>query len=111
MFGLTGFLVGKGFTQGFASVIGTLLPLLALAGAVWWLRHDAYQDAVTDTNTAWEKAMARADEKADEIAEEVGVEADQRAEDWADQVKREKEKLDEAAENGTDPFDILFPGQ
>ncbi|MEL7447501.1 MAG: hypothetical protein AAGK02_17145 [Pseudomonadota bacterium] len=77
-------------------------------GLLWWIRHDAYADGVRVENQRWEEALDKVREEAEELGEDVAMDAEERAEEFEEKVLEEKEKLDEAAEAGTDPFDVLF---
>jgi hypothetical protein len=107
-----GFLIGLAARAVGEKLAGPLVYALiaaALAGAVWWLRADAYSDGEAAEKASWEKAIAETEIEAGEVARDVEEERDTRTEDWSERVREEKEKIDEATEAGSDPFDVLFP--
>lgn len=90
-------------------------PLLAYGGVVlllflvlWWLRADAYSDGVDDTDARWEQALEDAEEASEASAGQADENAEPREQGFAEAVREEKEKLDEAANSGGDTFDVLF---
>ena len=93
----------------FAPILAYGFVVLLLVLGLWWLRADAYSDGVRDEKASWEAAVQAAREQAEESAEEADEKSDERNATELDRVEREKEKLDEAAEQGSDPFDVLFP--
>ena len=107
---LIGLFAKMGLGPRLAALAGYGLVALAVVGALWWLRHDAYNDGERAENARWEAALDEAEEQAETAADQADVLADTREEEFAETVKEEKERIDAAVEAGTDPFDVLFPG-
>lgn len=90
-------------------LIGGGVLALAAVSAVLAYGESRADGREAKVNARWEAAAAALKERSDEaagVAEEGAVEREQ---DYADRLKEEKERLDEAAEEGSDPFDVLFP--
>jgi hypothetical protein len=107
-----GFLIGlaaKLVGERFAPLLVYATMIAAVVGALVWFRNDAIADGRAIERDVWEQAIARAEAQADEVAGEVEDERKERASDWADRVREEKEKVDEAIKSGVDPFDAVFP--
>ena len=83
--------------------------VVALALALWWLRADAYADGKRAENERWEQAIETAKKKSDAAAGQADEAAVEREEEFADQVKAEKEKIDATIDEGGDPFSVMFP--
>lgn len=107
LIGIAGKLVGERIAPFLA--YGFVLALLA--GGLLWLRADAYSDGEKAEKVRWEQALREAEDKARAAAKHADKAADARQADYAEQVRDEKEKIDAAIEAGTDPFDVLFPGE
>lgn len=84
------------------------IMLALVVGGLWWLRADAHADGRALEKAAWEEAIDEAEKQAAAVAVDVEEERDDRAVDWAEQVREEKEQVDDAIEAGRDPFDVMF---
>lgn len=93
-----------------AKILSVVLVVALVVGAIWWLRHDAYRDGVKDTDARWEEAGRRLEKQAERAAGRADSESEERVQEFNERQAREKERLDEAAENGTSPLDVLFGG-
>lgn len=101
-------LIAKLVGERFAPLVSYALVLALVGGALWWMHHAAYQKGRADENAAWEQAIAKANQQSATSAAtaEQGAVARQASE--TERVRAEKEKIDEAASKGNDPFDVLF---
>ena len=88
---------------------GTLVLILAILAMVSCIRRDAYNDGVEATDAEWNKATQEVLNKAENSADNADINAAARANQFVEQLGREKEAVDDAVQNGTDPFGGLFP--
>lgn len=98
-----------------AGLAKRLLPLLgyaalaiAVLAALWWLRADAYRDGVKASDAAWIAASKKLEDKARFSAAGADRASGERMADHAEQVRQEKERIDEAQNGGSSPLDVLF---
>lgn len=108
-----GFLIGlaaKAVGKRLAPLVAYGIVFLAVAGAVLWLRADAYRDGAKATDAKWVAAGAALERKAHAAATEADERSAERVRTANEQLAREKEKLDEAEALGTSPLDVLFGG-
>lgn len=107
-----GFLIGLFARLGLGPQIATAAARALILGlvvlAVLWLRHDAYRDGERATDSRWKAAEAKLHKQAAATAGRASEKADERAADHVEQVAKEKERIDEAIDAGTSPFDVLF---
>lgn len=66
------------------------------------------EDGVEETDAKWEAAAAELQEHSQEAAQDATTAAEAREHAREERSAEEKEQLDEALRNGTDPFDVLF---
>lgn len=100
--------IGLGFAR---AIVWVGLPLLII-GLVWW-RVDAWGDRRFNQGVEAHRAEVRAaTEELKASAERSATRADDaaalRVEDHLQQTAEERERLDEAAQNGSSPIDVLF---
>lgn len=101
-------LTGKGISDGIASFLAWVLPAVLLLGALWWLRTDAYNDAVRATDAKWEDAFEKAKEGFAKGALSSSEASDKRKEEFHDAVKAQIEEIEDAEAAGNSSFDVLF---
>ena len=82
---------------------------LLLFGAYTWRINAAISEGREIEKAAWEEAIEKANAEAEAAMEAAETDGDAREIEWAEQVKEEKEKIDDAIEANTDTFDVLFP--
>jgi hypothetical protein len=106
-------LMGWGLTSRAAKLIAYVaIPLLVVL--IIWMSINAYGNARFDAgekaaDAKWEEASRKLQEKnlkAQGVADEK---AEARAEEYVARAADEKERIDNAVQNGTSPFDVLFP--
>lgn len=100
-----------GLSDKLAGLFSVLIPILLVLGLLWWLRNDAYNDAVKDTDAKWELAIKEAERAAVKAATSASEKQAVRQANFAEEVKAEKEKIDVAVAEGSSPLDVLFPSQ
>lgn len=108
-----GFLIGiaaKLVGERLAGWVAYGTVIIALLGAIWWLRADAYSDGVKATDAKWERASALLVEKAAKAGQAADQAAAERSADEFERVQQEKEKLDAARDSGSSPWDVMFGG-
>jgi hypothetical protein len=108
-----GFLIGlaaKAVGERFAPLLTYGLIALALIGAIWWLRADAYSDGVSATDAKWVAAGEKLKQQAEQAAGAANAASATRTAAEVERVREEKEKLDEAEAAGSSPLDVLFGG-
>jgi len=88
-------------------IVGAALLALAL---VLWYGQSRYAAGVRDADARWEAAAARLVKQAARSASAADRAEAPRLEDHAARVAEEKERVDEALDEGRSPFDVLFPG-
>jgi hypothetical protein len=106
-----GFLIGlaaKAVGERAAPFLAYGLVVLALLGALWWLRADAYGDGKRDADAAWVAAGEKLKADAAEAASAADKKSAERTAAEFERVREEKERLDESEAAGTSPFDVLF---
>lgn len=87
------------------------LAIALFAGALWWIRHDAYNDGRGDERHEWQMAMEEARNAASVSAGNASTNAIAREEAFAEKVVSEKAAIEQAQAEGRSPFDALFPGE
>lgn len=97
-----------GLGRGVSSLIVYGGAVILLGLALLWLRADAYRDGEKAADARWVEAGQKLERAAAESGRAADVRAAERLEEHHETVAEEKEKLDEAAREGTDPFDVLF---
>ncbi len=103
-------IAAKAVGQRFAPFLVYGLIALAVIGALWWLRADAYSDGVAATDAKWEEAGRRLEKQVRDAAGKADAASVKRVEQNNARVAQEKEKLDEAEATGSSPLDVLFGG-
>lgn len=103
-------LAAKAVGERFAPLLAYGVIILALVGAVWWLRADAYSDGERATDAKWVAAGEKLERQAAEAAGKANAASAERIEQNNERVAQEKEKLDEAEAAGSSPLDVLFGG-
>lgn len=98
----------KALGEKLAPFIAWIGLALLILGALWWLRHDAYQDGVSATDAKWEEAGRKLEAQAKKAEQSADAESVKRVQENNERLKEEKEKLDEAEAEGSSPFDVLF---
>lgn len=106
---LTGILLKLGMGEQLAKILSPVIIAIAAAAALLWLRADAYGDGKRDENARWEAAIEAVNARAKESADQADDAADGREDDFTQRVREERERIDDAIEQGGDPFDVLFP--
>jgi hypothetical protein len=101
-------LMGKIVGEKFAGLAAYGLIVILIVGGVMWLRADAYSDGKHDEEARWIEAIENMQEDAEASADAADEAADEREDVFIDRVREERERIDEAIEQGTDPFDVLF---
>lgn len=114
MFALAASLLMKvGLGQKLAKVLGPVILIGLIAGALYWavssILDGAYKRGVADTDAAWNQASERLEDQAEVSEDKADANASRRAQDFTNRLAEEKEALDDAVDNGTDPFAGLFP--
>jgi uncharacterized protein HemX len=105
---MIGLLIRAGLSREAAKGLLIALAIAAALFAFWWIRHDAYNDGVRDTDSKWTEAQHRLEQQAQQSAHAADQSAAVRVEQHDKAVAVEKERLEDAARNGSDPFDVLF---
>lgn len=108
-----GFLIGlaaKLVGERFAPLLAYGAITLALVGAVWWLRADAYSDGVKATDAKWVAAGEKLKRQAVEAQSAANAASATRTAAEVERVREEKEKIDAAEASGSSPLDVLFGG-
>ena len=108
-----GFLIGwaaKLVGERFAPLLTYGLIALALVGALWWLRADAYSDGVRATDAKWVAAGEKLKQQAEKAAGAANAASASRTAAEIERVREEKERLDESEAAGSSPPDVLFGG-
>lgn len=88
------------------AIWGGLLALLALALLIFG--HVKYHDGEKASDLKWKTASAALQMKAVQAGAAADTGAAQRQATHDQQVAQEKEKIDEAEQNGSSPMDVLF---
>lgn len=83
--------------------------LALVVAAIMWYGHSKYQAGVRDTDAAWHAAEQAMLAKAAGAASAADRAAAASAANYAGQVAKEKEAINEAVLDGRSPFDGLFP--
>lgn len=83
--------------------------VLLAAVTVLWYGQSRYAAGVRDADARWEAAATRLVKQAERSASEADRAEAPRLEDHAARVAEEKERVDEALDEGRSPFDVLFP--
>lgn len=89
--------------------IGVGVLVLAVVYAVLAYGESRADGREAKVNARWEAAAAELDRKSRAAAEAAEEGALEREATYAEELKREKEKVDEILDAGGDPFDALFP--
>lgn len=89
--------------------VGIGLTAITICSAVLMYGEWRADGREAKVNARWEAAAAALEEASDDAAASAEDAAVAREEGYADRLKDEKEKIDEALDAGTDPFDQLFP--
>lgn len=84
--------------------------LIALVLLIWAYGNARENNGVDKTDAKWEAAGEALAEKAATSAIEADRAAADRAADEFERVKQEKERLDEATDAGSSPWDVMFGG-
>lgn len=105
---LTGLFLRLGLGPRLAALAGWATIAVIVGLALLWLRADAYHDGERAANERWVEAGRKLEARAEASGRKADVAAAARMEDHRLDITAEKEKLDEAAREGTDPFDVLF---
>jgi len=71
------------------------------------MRADGREEKV---NARWIAAAKELEQESRRSAVTAETKAQARENDFAEQLQEEKERIDEAIDAGSDPFDVLFPG-
>lgn len=106
-------LIARGFAPWLAKLVAYAgLPLIALGLA--WLALDAwgdsrYRSGKADEKAAWQAASDKLIATAAASGDAATRNEVPRLTEQAAKVEEEKERLDAAIENGSSPFDALFP--
>lgn len=103
-------LAAKAVGERFAPLLAYGLIILAIVGAVLWLRADAYSDGVNATDAKWVAAGERLKQQAEQAAGAANAASATRTAAEVERVREEKERLDEAEAAGRSPLDVLFGG-
>jgi len=103
-------LAAKAVGERFAPLLAYGLIILAIVGAVLWLRADAYHDGERATDAKWVAAGKKLEAQAKAAAGKADDASVKRVEQNNAKVAQEKEKLDEAEAAGSSPLDVLFGG-
>lgn len=74
-------------------------------------REAGYKEGVSDTDIKWEAAFQEMQDHADVAIEEATTAAEAREHAYEEATEEEREKIDEATRQGTDPFDVMFPSR
>lgn len=104
LIGIAGKIVGERFAG--LAAYGFVIALLA--GAILWLRADAYSDAVKATDAKWVEAGEKLKQRAAQAQGAASAASVSRTAVEVERVREEKEKLDEAEAKGSSPLDVLF---
>lgn len=92
--------------------IGVALGALLIVSAVFFsiraYGNAKFEAGEVKADAAWAAAAEELEKKSKESAAAADVSASKRAEDYAERLKEEKEKIDEAAKNDGDVFDVMF---
>jgi hypothetical protein len=67
-----------------------------------------YQQGKTQSDLEWKRAEQREITRVADAGKKADIMEANRLADHAEKVATEKEKIDAAVEDGTDPFDVLF---
>lgn len=100
-----------GIPRLYAMIGGAVGAVLIVVGI--WLAITSYGDrryraGVDATDRKWEEASQRLKDEAARSATKADDRAAQRLDEFEEQVQEEQEAIDEAIENGSSPFDVLF---
>lgn len=101
-------LLTKLFGKRFAPFVAYLSIVIIIIAALWWLRHDAYRDGIADNDAKWQAAEKALRAKKDKVEAKANAKQKQRETQYFEAVKQEKEKIDDAIDNGDSSFDIMF---
>ena len=107
---LAGMFLKLGASERLARLLSIGLVILALIGAIWWLRADAYGDGERAADERWQEAGRKLERQAEASADRADDRAEIREAEFMEQVAEEKERIDEAERNGSSPLDALFGG-
>ena len=92
---------------------GAILVGLLIWGVLAWLNSYGdrrYREGVTATDQKWEEASQRVQEQARQSATKADDAAANRLAEYVEQSATEQEQVNDAIENGSSPFDVLFGG-
>ena len=92
---------------------GAILIGLLIWGVLAWLDSYGdrrYREGVTATDRKWEEASERLERQAEQSATRADDVAANRLAEHVEQVAAEQEQVNDAIENGSSPFDVLFGG-
>lgn len=106
-----GFLIGiaaKLVGEKFAGLAAYAFVIALLAGAILWLRADAYGDGVAATDKKWIEAGEKLKQQAAQAQGAASAASVSRTAIEVERVREEKEKLDAAEAQGSSPLDVLF---
>ncbi len=84
--------------------------LIAFALLIWAYGNARENAGVEKTDAKWEAAGERLAEEAKQAASSADRAAADRAASEFERVKQEKERLDEATDAGSSPWDVMFGG-
>lgn len=111
---LVAWLIARGLNGTLAKLLVYVgIPLLIALGIYLWINaygDRRFQEGVTATDAKWEEASDRLREDAANSATRADDAAANRLEEYEDQVSEERNRLDEAEQNGSSPLDVLFSG-
>lgn len=88
--------------------LGALLIVATVFFSIRAYGNARYDAGVSDTDAKWIEAGRIVEENNRAAAAAADDGAEEREQGFAEALQEEKEKLDEAAANDDDPFDILF---
>lgn len=92
-------------------VVGVLAGVLILWITILAWGDRRYDAGVTDTDAKWEEASAKLAAQAAKSADAATRREAPRIANHAAQVAAEKEKIDDAIDEGRSPLDALFPAR
>ena len=84
------------------------LGTIAIVGGVLWYGHSRYNAGVDATDAKWVAAEKKLENQAEAVIDKADKASIERIEEHQELVIAEKEKLDEAEQNGNSTLDVLF---
>lgn len=101
-------ILAKPAAKWIAAAVSLALIVLLMVLALDRFGDARYREGAADADRKWQEAAAKAQRQSEKAADKASEKAAIREADFAKRAADEKERLDETAAQGGDPFDVLF---